>query len=68
MNYKLSDKDVGNKIFYDIKNLYPLNRSLTGKDTRKTLKYLKKRCQNLKILEFKSGTKIFDWKFHMSEC
>ena len=55
MNYKLSDKDVGNKIFYDIKNLYPLNRSLTGKDTRKTLKYLKKIFQNLKILEFKSG-------------
>ena len=56
------NNNIGKKIFNDIKKLYPLNRSLTGKDTRKTLKYLKKINKNLKILEFRSGTKIFDWK------
>ena len=56
------NNNIGKKIFNDIKKLYPLNRSLTGKDTRKTLRYLKKINKNLKILEFRSGTKIFDWK------
>ncbi|MDC1077744.1 DUF4910 domain-containing protein [Candidatus Pelagibacter sp.] len=52
---------LGEKILKDIKKLYPLNRSLTGNGNRKTLKLLKKNISNLKILEFKSGTKIFDW-------
>ena len=52
---------IGNKIYNDIKELFPLNRSLSGEDNRKTLRYFKKKISNLKILEFKSGTRAFDW-------
>ena len=51
MNYKLSDKDVGNKIFYDIKN-YSFNRSITGKE-QKNLIYLKDILKKLKIKKIK---------------
>ena len=43
------------------KKLWPLNRSLTGKDTLKSLKILKECTFNLKIKFFNSGTKCFDW-------
>ena len=43
------------------KDLFPLNRSLTGEGTSKTLKYFKKIHNDFKILKFKSGTKVFDW-------
>ena len=42
--------------------LFRLNRSITGKDTFKTLSLIKKKIPNLKIKKFKSGTKVFDWK------
>ena len=49
--------------FYDIgKKLFPLNRSITGKDTLKTLKIISKNFTNFKIKSIKSGTKVFDWK------
>ena len=41
--------------------LFRLNRSITGKDTFKTLSLIKKKINNLKIKKFKSGTKVFDW-------
>ena len=44
------------------KKLWPLNRSLTGRDNKKTLLILKKEIPSLKIKYFKSGKKIFDWK------
>lgn len=44
------------------KDLFPLNRSLTGEGTSKTLKYFKRINNDFKILKFKSGTKVFDWK------
>ena len=49
--------------FYNLaKNrLYPLNRSLTGKGTKSTLKIIKE-FPELKIRKIKSGTKVFDWK------
>lgn len=40
--------------------LWPLNRSITGKDNRKTLEIMTK-ISNINILEIKSGTKCFDW-------
>ena len=43
------------------KDLYPLCRSLTGRDTLKTLRILKKHCKNFKILSDKSKKKVFDW-------
>ena len=45
------------------KDLFPVNRSLTGSGNKFTLNYLKKNIlQNLKIKKIKSGSKIFDWK------
>ena len=44
------------------RDLYPLCRSITGKGTEKTLEYFKKLNPEFKILNFKSGSKVFDWK------
>ena len=44
------------------KKLWPLNRSLTGKDNIKTLLEIKKINKNLNIIKFKSGMRVFDWK------
>ncbi|MDC0413144.1 DUF4910 domain-containing protein [Pelagibacteraceae bacterium] len=44
-----------------IHELWPLNRSLTGKDVRKTHKILSK-ITPMKKKEYRSGTKVFDWK------
>jgi aminopeptidase-like protein len=48
-----------NKIFAD---LFPINRSLTGKGNRQTLDYLKNQyLSHAEIKKVKSGTKVFDW-------
>ena len=44
------------------KELFTINRSLTGKGNLKTLKLLKKKNNLIKIKKIKSGTKVFDWK------
>ena len=54
--------NIGKEIFKTIKKLFPINRSLTGEGNRKTLRVLNSVCKNLKILEFKSGTKAYDWR------
>ena len=41
--------------------LYHINRSITGKGTKKTLQIIKKEFPNLKIKRVKSKTKVFDW-------
>ncbi len=43
------------------RELWPLNRSLTGAGVRQTLAILQKYNKSLKILKFKTGTKVFDW-------
>ncbi len=43
------------------KDLFPLNRSLTGTGNLETLKYLKGIDNNLSIKYFSSGKKVFDW-------
>ena len=53
---------IGEKILNLIKKLYPINRSLTGPGNLETLKMIKNIIPNLKILKFKSGKKVFDWK------
>jgi len=44
------------------KKLWPLNRSLTGQGNSETLKIIKNECNSLKLIKFKTGTKVFDWK------
>ena len=51
----------GKKIFGLIRNLFPINRSLTGEGVRKTLKILKTVNSKLKVQQINSGTKVFDW-------
>ncbi len=42
--------------------LFPINRSLTGKGNIKTLKYIKKKInRNFKIKKVKSNTQCYDW-------
>lgn len=43
-------------------DLYKINRSITGAGTLKTLKILKKEIPEIKIKNFKSNSKVFDWK------
>ena len=52
------------KKYYNLgKNiLFPICRSISGNGTYKTLKIIKKNFSNLKIIKFKSGKKVFDWK------
>ena len=51
-----------NSMYFWAKELFPINRSITGKGVRKTLKYIKKKIPKLKIRSIKSGVKCFDWK------
>ncbi len=55
-------ENTSQKIFQLAKLLWPLNRSLSGKDTVKTLSILKKTFKNLKIKRINSGKKVFDWQ------
>ncbi len=45
-----------------LKDLFNYNRSLTGEGTLKTIKYFQKINPELKIIRFKSGTRVFDWR------
>jgi aminopeptidase-like protein len=53
---------VGDIMFGWAKDLFPMNRSLTGSGVRETLIYLQEIIPNLSIKEVKSGTKAFDWE------
>ena len=52
---------IGEEIFNFAKELWPINRSLTGEGVRNTLEKIKKHVPNLNILSVPSGTKVFDW-------
>lgn len=54
--------DRGNEMLGWAKDLFPINRSLTGEGTRQTLSYLKKLLPDLAILEVPSGAEVLDWK------
>lgn len=58
---KSTDLNYGKDIFNFAKKLWPLNRSITGKDLRKTLQVIKKQIPNLTINSIPSGAKVFDW-------
>ncbi len=51
-----------NKYFNLGKNiLFPINRSITGKGVRDTLKIIKSEFPILNIKKIKSGSKVYDW-------
>ena len=52
----------GDSLYKLAEKLWPLNRSLAGSATNKTLIILKKNLPILKIKKIKSGTKVYDWK------
>lgn len=52
---------IGNDIYKLCKELFPINRSLTGKGIRETLNILQRELPTLNIFEVPSGTKCFDW-------
>ncbi len=53
---------VNKYYFLAKKTLFPLNRSLTGKGIKQTLKIIKNEFPKLKIKKIKSGAKVFDWR------
>ena len=52
---------IGEEIYNFASELWPINRSITGKGTRKTLNKIREHLPNLKIHNIPSGTKAFDW-------
>lgn len=52
---------IGNEIHKFAKELFPINRSITGDGVRKTLQKISKHLPNIKIQAVASGTKVFDW-------
>ena len=55
------EQSPGNKMYNQIVELFPINRSLTGKGVRSTLEYFKNILPELTIYEVPTGTKAFDW-------
>ena len=53
---------IGNEMFSWAKDIFPLNRSITGQGVRDTLLYFKNIIPELKIKEIPTGEKIFDWE------
>ncbi len=52
---------IGNKIYKFAKELWPLNRSITGDGLRNTLQRISRHLPALQIKSVLSGTKVFDW-------
>lgn len=50
-----------NQMFNWAKDLFPICRSITGEGVRKTLNYCKKIHDEIKIKNFMSGEKVYDW-------
>jgi aminopeptidase-like protein len=57
----MKNNTFGQTMYSWAQDIYPINRSLTGKGVRDTLKYLKNLAPDLNIHEVPSGTKAFDW-------
>lgn len=45
-----------------IKKIFPFCRSITGEGLEKTLAFISEKVPDLKIIKFKTGLKVFDWK------
>jgi aminopeptidase-like protein len=53
---------IGEEILKFAKDLFPLNRSLTGDGVRETLRRISRHLPELRIYEVPSGTEAFDWR------
>jgi aminopeptidase-like protein len=53
---------IGTEIHQFARELWPINRSITGKGVRETLERIKVHLPRLKIKSVSSGTAAFDWK------
>ncbi|MDA8612572.1 DUF4910 domain-containing protein [Candidatus Pelagibacter bacterium] len=54
-------KNIGNQIHELARDLWPINRSITGDGVRKTFKIISKILPKLKVYSVPSHTKVFDW-------
>ena len=52
---------IGNEIHQFARELWPINRSITGEGVRETLRRISKHLPNLVIKSVPSGTVVFDW-------
>jgi len=52
---------IGNDIHQFAKELWPINRSITGEGVRETLERIKLHLPSLKVNSVPSGTNVFDW-------
>ena len=63
---------IGKKIHQFAKELWPINRSITGEGVRETLKKISTHLIKLDIKSVPSGTKVFDWiippEWHVREA
>ena len=53
---------IGEDIHNFAKDLWPINRSITGYGLRETLNQIKNHLPEMKIKSIPSGTKVFDWE------
>jgi len=53
--------DVGNEIHQFAKELWSINRSITGEGVRKTLEHIKFHLPNLEVNSVPTGANVFDW-------
>tara|TARA_B100000242_G_scaffold188731_1_gene135822 strand:- start:475 stop:1755 length:1281 start_codon:yes stop_codon:yes gene_type:complete len=63
---------IGKSIHEFAKDLWPLNRSISGEGVRQTLKLISSHIPNLQIKSVSTGTKVFDWEvpqeWHVNEA
>ena len=64
--------DTGIKIYNLAKQLWGVNRSITGEGVRQTLDIISEHIPKLKVHSVKTGTKVFDWtvpkEWHVNEA
>lgn len=53
--------NIGDEMYQLAKELFPLDRSLTGDGVRRTLEIIRRELPGLTVHEVPSGTKVFDW-------
>ncbi|MCF7981572.1 MAG: DUF4910 domain-containing protein [Pseudomonadales bacterium] len=52
---------IGDEMYKWATDLFPYNRSITGKGVRQTLTYIKSILPNLRTKSIPTGEKVFDW-------